>query len=284
VPESDDFLEWLISLAVSNPDRDVLLRETGDALQVSLTPLASPVSADKADGNTGLTELGRWPGSHSGSVRHFMAVRAIPIEHTRGQAMRWVYPCTSGGQTYDLLILIPIVQGAPLILIRAIAHIHNGQATDGPAVPLSPSLKAGQYTVVLYDESCSLSHSLAGFVAENEAEHQFLLSQQATRSAIAGAPAYPAPFTNIVAAVQATAATCVIFDHPVEYREATRLLTSTYPPPAVLVCAPMPSHASGAGSLSPDVEELISRQGAQSVRLMAETPDSQPDNNPKGND
>jgi hypothetical protein len=266
-PDTQQFLEWLLGLAVTHPRQDVLIRDIGDSMQVSLTP-------ERAATNAALTQMGSWTDHSTTTLRHSILQRARPLEHTRGQAARWAYSMNYEDRMYDFLILLPISHSAPAIFIRALHHSINIPENAASDVPLAPSLEAGKYTVILYDESVSLEKSLAQFISENSDNHTFVISQLATRAVFDNALAYPAPFGNMVTAVQAAAGTCAIFDHPVEYREAIRLLTSTYPPPAVLVCAPLPSYEGGAGSLSPDVEELITRQGAQSVRLM----DTQPEN------
>jgi len=265
-PQAPEFVEWLIGLAANNARRDVMLRDMNGHLQVSLTPAASSPAGNP---QAALEEIGTWADMTTTQIRATILQRALPLEHTRGQAARWAYSITHRGNLYDFLILMPILQGDATLRIRALAHETEGPVPEEmPSVPLSPNLEAGKYTVVLYDESVSLERSLAQFMEDNAENHSFLIFQQSTRCLFKRGTSYPAPFANLVTAAQAAAATCVIIDHPVEYREAIRLLTSTYPPPAVLVCAPLPSHEGGSGSLSPDVEELIKRQDAQSVRLM----------------
>jgi len=264
-PQTAEFIEWLIGLAANNARRDVMFRDMNGQLQVSLTPASQGSSSSEAI----LEEVGSWPRVTVSQIRSNILQRALPLEHTRGQAAKWAYSISHRGNLYDFLILMPISQGDATVRIRALAHETDSSVSEElPSIPLSPNLEAGKYTVVLYDESVSLERSLAQFMEDNAENHSFLVFQQSTRCLFKRGISYPAPFANLVTAAQAAAATCVIIDHPVEYREAIRLLTSTYPPPAVLVCAPLPSREGGSGSLSPDVEELIKRQDAQSVRLM----------------
>ncbi len=280
-PASPEFADWLVGLAATHKDRDVLVRDLGGVMQVCLTPSAAQphdsgdASSPDSDAlmDVGHTEIGRWPGGSAAAIRDMILQRATPLEHTRDQAARWSYSVKHGGHRFDFLILMPIVHKDAVLLIRALTHLDDSSDSDAAAggefsaVPMILDLQAGKYTVVLYDASESLEQALAYLMDEKASEHSFVVAQYVTRCVFPHAQAYPAPFANMVTAAQAMAATCVIFDHPVEYREAVRLLTSTFPPPAVLVCAPLPSHESGAGTLAPDVEELISRQGAQSVRL-----------------
>ncbi len=261
--DSPELVEYLLSVAASNPCRDVILREIKDDLQLSLGPSCrQPGDSPEA----ALTHMATWTGLRVADVRHVLLQRAGLLEHTRGQAARWKAPVALDGKVYDILILMPILGNTSMVQLRALQHL-DLEESELLSVPLAPDLEAGKYTVVLYDEAVPLERALAQFMEENAASHTFVVCQLATRCVFPHAQSYPAPYVNMVTAVQAASATCAIIDHPVEYRDATRLLTSTYPPPAVLVCAPMPSHEGGAGSLSPDVEELMARQGAQSVRL-----------------
>src|SRR5690606_3639230 len=128
----------------------------------------------------GLKQLGVWPELQVADVRHGLLQRAKVLEHTRGQAARWKSAVMLEGKAFDILILMPILDAASMMIIRALQHLDDTYA-DGIGIPGSPDLQAGQYTVVLYDEAVPLERALAQFMDDNAANHTFVVCQLATR-------------------------------------------------------------------------------------------------------
>lgn len=237
-PEANapDYLHWLITMAVQQPDSDVVVRTDGVTTTVSRTPsLTSGIPATAA-------RLHTFAGSFFPTVRDALWRNCEQISECGTEVGVWKSPLRFSTRKFRLQVAIMHDLGGSIIRLRPLTEVNAEEipGSDGSMAMVSYA----PATVVLYDEPNRMELFLLSLCSRQNDTSITLFLQETTRIIFPQVHLYPAFFVDAVGLSSTLGPTHVVFDHPADVNVLSRICYAAPRRPSLLVCIPVHSPVS----------------------------------------